>query len=377
MRSKRVRREIRDLSERDWNAVVAAMWIMKTTSDYDGRIKFGDFFVSYDTMVAKHISAALDPAGDQAHFGPVLGIFHRAWLLQLENSLLAIDHRIEALPYWDYRRDIPPLQGKFKSIFDNEYMGAFVGQYPDFAVIDGKFARWKISTDSASHGKHNWKNAFGLLRNPISPNKSPYVTRRGGSVCGYQFGIGDVNSWNQCLAVGDNIMYWTSCVDSKVHGPAHTSIAGSWRREGQTFDSPDCLQWYGFIGAPPSSKVANNFVTGAMNEVYRYGTFVSPIALNCFSCPTCDKSRNLNDCMCIPRPSCGPLWTKLRVGDNLRKGSRFIDTSAMSPLAPSRVIQVLGDMGDPAGSPNDPMLVIRYSSKMIIPHRFYEELLSY
>ena len=126
MLNKRIRREIRDLSEREWNAVVAAMWIMKKTSDANGRAKYGDFFVSYDTMVAKHISAALDPAGDQAHFGPVLGIFHRAWLLELENSLLAIDHEIEALPYWDYRRDIPPLQGRFKSIFGKEIGRAHV-----------------------------------------------------------------------------------------------------------------------------------------------------------------------------------------------------------------------------------------------------------
>ena len=354
MLNKRVRREIRDLSQREWNAVVAAMWIMKNTSDAAGRAKYGVFFVSYDTMVAKHISAALDPAGDQAHFGPVLGIFHRAWLLELENSLLAIDHEIEALPYWDYRRDVPPLQGKFKSIFGKDYMGSYVGQGADFAVLDGKFAKWKISTDSASHGGHNWKNAFGLLRNPISPNKSPYVTRRGGAVCGYQFGIGDSTSWNQCLQVGDNIMYWTSCIDSKVHGPAHSSIAGSWRRDGQNFDSPNCVQWYGFIGAPQSPRVSS-FATTVLDEVYRYGTFVSPISLNCFSCPTCDKSRNSNDCMCTPRPSCGPLWTRLRVGTTLRKGSRFIDTSDMSPLVSSSEIQILGDLGDPAGSPNDPM----------------------
>ena len=149
-------------------------------------------------------------------------------------------------------------------------------------------------------------------------------------------------------------MYWTSCIDSKVHGPAHSSIAGSWRRDGQNFDSPNCVQWYGFIGAPQSPRVSS-FATTVLDEVYRYGTFVSPISLNCFSCPTCDKSRNSNDCMCTPRPSCGPLWTRLRVGTTLRKGSRFIDTSDMSPLVSSSEIQILGDLGDPAGSPNDPM----------------------
>lgn len=353
MSGKRVRREIRDLSPRDWNAVVAAMWIMKNTGDSDGKKKYGAFFVSYDTMVAKHMSAALDPAGDQAHFGAIFPIFHRAWLLELENSLRAIDSKIEALPYWDLNRDLSPLRGQYKSIFSNDYMGSLIGQAPDYAIMDGKFAKWKISTNS----KRALQNAFGYLRHPLSPNKCPYVTRNGGTICGTQFGLGDSSMWNTCFQVGDNIMSWSSCVDSRIHGPAHTFIAGSWRRDGQQVDSRNCAQWFGFIGAPSTSKVpvGTNFKTITMNELYRFGSFISPVGLGCFSCPRCDKSRNPNDCMCKPQPFCGPLWTKLRVATSLRPDSRFIDTSSMSELAPASGIQILGDLGDPSGSANDPL----------------------
>jgi hypothetical protein len=54
---KRIRKEIRDLSREEWNKVCDAFWIMKTTSDDTGKSKYGESFVSYDTMVSKHITA--------------------------------------------------------------------------------------------------------------------------------------------------------------------------------------------------------------------------------------------------------------------------------------------------------------------------------
>ena len=195
------------------------------------------------------------------------------------------------------------------------------------------------------------------MRHPLSVNNCPYVTRNGGTICGYKLGLGDSSMWDMCLQVGDNIMSWSSCVDSRIHGPAHTFIAGSWRRDGQIFDSPNCAQWFGFIGAPQSSTVSTgtNAKTTVINALYPSGTFISPVALDCFSCPKCDATMNPNQCMCVPQPLCGPLWTKLRIGSSLRAGSRWIDTSSMTPLAPADGIQILGDLGDPSGSANDPM----------------------
>ena len=350
---KRVRREIRDLPLNEWNDVVDAMWIMKRTEDIDGKKKYGRFFISYDTLVAKHITASLDPRGDQAHFGPVLGLFHRGWLLQLENSLIAINPNIKALPYWDYGRDINPSAPGHVDIFSDQYFGSFVGRGPDYAVIDGKFAKWPVARYSSTHGKYSWQNPYGFLRHPLSVNKSPFVTRNGGSMCGFSLGLGQQDSWDQCLNVGDAIMDWSMCVDSRVHGPAHSSIAGTWRRDGQDHDSPNCAQWYGFIGAPNSVSRMGNL---RASSPYPYGTFISPYSAGCFTCPRCQLSDNPSDCMCTPSSSsCGPLWTQLRMPNTLRTGSRFIDTSRMSTLISASEIQILGDLGDPAGSPNDPM----------------------
>ena len=354
MTTPRIRKEIRDLPQSEWNDVAAAMWIMKKTSDADGIRKYGKWFVNYDTMVAMHMNAALDPRGDQAHFGPTLGIFHRCWLLRLENSLLAINSRIKGLPYWDYTRDKAPLNKKYKSIFGSDYMGSYVGKGKDYAVTNGKFKNWPISRGQ-KHGPIDRRNCYGWLRHPVSCNPSPYLTRNGGKVCGYPLDFGDITMWDTCLQTADdNILNWTSCVDSNIHGPAHSAIAGSWRRDGQYDDAPNCVQWYGFIDAPPKAKIPADSGS-VLDSVYPYGTFISPWALGCFTQPKCDLSQNPSECMCTPADSCGPLWTKLRDGNTPRKGGRNIDTSAFSTLAPADNIQICGDLGDPVGSPNDPM----------------------
>ena len=54
---KRVRKEIRELTLEQWYSVVDAIWILKEVNDSDGKAEFGPKFVSYDTMVAKHIAA--------------------------------------------------------------------------------------------------------------------------------------------------------------------------------------------------------------------------------------------------------------------------------------------------------------------------------
>ena len=93
----RIRKEIRSLSKHEWNEVVEAMNIMKNSTIQEGKVKYGNHFVTYDYMISKHAHAALDKRGDQAHFGPIFGVYHRAWLLEFENSLLAINPNISGL----------------------------------------------------------------------------------------------------------------------------------------------------------------------------------------------------------------------------------------------------------------------------------------
>ena len=83
-----MRKEIRDLSSNSWDKVVKAMWVLKKTSTKRGKKEFGEAYISYDDLVLRHIQAAMNPAGDSAHFTPHFPIWHRLWLLEFEDSLL-------------------------------------------------------------------------------------------------------------------------------------------------------------------------------------------------------------------------------------------------------------------------------------------------
>ena len=61
----RIRKEIRDLSVSEWDIICQAFWIMKTMPLAEGKAKYGEHYVTYDIMVAKHGHAALDRRGDQ------------------------------------------------------------------------------------------------------------------------------------------------------------------------------------------------------------------------------------------------------------------------------------------------------------------------
>jgi hypothetical protein len=74
---KRIRREIRDLSNEEWVNIVKAFWKMKKIKTSIGKQLYGENYISYDDLVAKHMSATINKGGDLAHFSPIFPIFHR------------------------------------------------------------------------------------------------------------------------------------------------------------------------------------------------------------------------------------------------------------------------------------------------------------
>ena len=81
--SRRVRREIRSLVDSQWQAVVDAMWTMKTTSGEEGVAKYGDAYRPYDYFTARHTMVALDPRGDQAHLSAAFSTWHGGIVLEV------------------------------------------------------------------------------------------------------------------------------------------------------------------------------------------------------------------------------------------------------------------------------------------------------
>lgn len=296
----------------------------------------------------------------------------------------------KGLPYWDCTIDARILsnghiEGVNESIFSDRYLGSSVGaKTSGYAVKSGRFAFWPIAMSSALYNLSS--NIFGFMRHPLSLNDTPYLSRHGGYLCGSNLTLPTSKDWNYCLTSTKpfDIVSWDACVEPYIHAPPHTYLAGSWftvaqqkavlknASETHFLNTPNCVQWLGYI-SPPSWINTSRIPPR---------TYIHPYAANCFTCP---KSKQ----PCFPKNPmnlCGPLFSGfidyIKAHQNPRRltaqttsdddyyyyeydFSDFQINPSMEPttverhfevtLVDSKLIQVLGDFGDPAFSPNDPM----------------------
>jgi len=114
---------------------------MKWLDDEEGQSMYGSSFHTYDYFVLEHAVATSDPRGDQAHLGSHFIVWHGLFLLEFEESLLAIDPSIGAMPYWDLTQGFDVLFGSG----DTE-MGSLRGTGTLSEVVDGAFPNWTVGT---------------------------------------------------------------------------------------------------------------------------------------------------------------------------------------------------------------------------------------
>jgi len=138
--SPRVRRSWSTLNDSEKQRVINALHIMKWTSDEDGKSSYGGNFRRYDELILHHATAENDRRGDQAHLSEGFTFWHRLFLLEAENSLLSIDPKIGALPYFDLREDLSNFFGDTSLHF-----GSITGTGFNSSIGDGGFANWTVS----------------------------------------------------------------------------------------------------------------------------------------------------------------------------------------------------------------------------------------
>jgi len=135
--NRRVRRNIFALDLDEYSKIVSAMWEMKNLPMEVGRDKYGVAFKTYDYFHAKHIAQAEDLRGDRSQTNIVFSIWHACLTLEFENTLLAIDPSIGAVPYWNWNETLNP--------FNDTYFGSAPGTGERYEVIDGPFAYWPVA----------------------------------------------------------------------------------------------------------------------------------------------------------------------------------------------------------------------------------------
>ena len=174
--AKVVRRELRSLSDDERSAYIGSLHVLYTTSDAEGRARYGDGFVSANYLIRMHLKGAA--ATDCDHWHDDAGIVNHhvgiTWLL--EASLRTVDASTAA-HYWDYTLDAYELGSDWDRsfVFGEAWFGSASPPGDDHAVADSKFAFTKVLADAGAYS--NVTNAYGLLRSPWNANPVPFLMR--------------------------------------------------------------------------------------------------------------------------------------------------------------------------------------------------------
>ena len=114
VRRRRLRKAIHAMSEAEWQRVVDALWVLRTTKNAEGIRRFGPDYRDIDFHLLRHVLGTLpgrdrlqrhevdrppmDVTGGAAH----TFTWHALFTLEVETSLLVVDPLIDGLPYMDW-----------------------------------------------------------------------------------------------------------------------------------------------------------------------------------------------------------------------------------------------------------------------------------
>ncbi|PRW60197.1 tyrosinase 2 [Chlorella sorokiniana] len=183
-RPRRVRKELRSLSPREYKMYLQGVSTMLTVPTAAGQKIFGSKYKDYATIVIRHAVAVPDMRGDQGHYVPCFMTFHCAVMLEFENALLSVVPELSAMPYWNFLLDAPG--GKYyktdRWAFGDLYGGSMVGD-PDvgYAVTDGVFG-WRQITRYSAKRFAEYQQFYsgspkGFVRGLKSTVDNPYIVR--------------------------------------------------------------------------------------------------------------------------------------------------------------------------------------------------------
>jgi tyrosinase len=142
-----LRRDILALSVVDVQQFTAALNTLKTNG-------------TYNRLVERH-HQAMPYAHRKSTFFPL----HRAWLLELEAALLAVDPYCPALPYWNWANDQARPGGPLTSpLWTDAYLGPDGDPLQGNRVLSGPFKDWHAHIYDARTGGYVDRATVGLVR---------------------------------------------------------------------------------------------------------------------------------------------------------------------------------------------------------------------
>ncbi|CAN0296786.1 unnamed protein product [Pylaiella littoralis] len=230
---KRVRRELRDLTEADRTGFFSAMREFYTVTREEGREKYGDGFAG-----AKYVAAYHNSREYCYHNGMHFLNAHAAFGLWMEQNLQMIDPKV-SLPQWDYMLDSDRFGTSWGSseVFGSDMFGSASGSPENqFQISDGWFAGitsvydpQKVVLASAVNGTSvttNY-NPYGFVDGSFNFQALPGVIRTN-SYCGLESAssLPRCDAFVTCFESCSSLYDWATCMEQSVHASIHGMIGG-------------------------------------------------------------------------------------------------------------------------------------------------------
>ena len=154
----RIRRNILSMPLADVKRLTAAFNVLKA----DG---------TYDDFAKRHVQAmnTPTPAGSTrnvAHRAPSFLPWHRAFTLEMEDALIAVDPAIQGLPYWKWHEEASRNGGDARKsrLWTADYLGGDGDPARGDRVLDGPFGQWRALVYNNSTGTFTPRGTVGLVR---------------------------------------------------------------------------------------------------------------------------------------------------------------------------------------------------------------------
>eukprot|EP01035_Chromulina_nebulosa_P020764 gene20764-26924_t len=181
-----VRREIRDLTDKDLDATMTAMHELWAYDSETGKEIYGDDFISAKNLLEMHYFQASWRDTDHSHEGLAFLSHHLQMTNFFENSVQLVDPSV-TVPYWDYTRDSTEVTGldvSYSPMYTNKTFGTVQPpkewKYSNGdTILDGAIpdSLWAYQIIEHNTRFPDMRYGYSYMRSPWSSNPSPYVSR--------------------------------------------------------------------------------------------------------------------------------------------------------------------------------------------------------
>ncbi|CAM9333791.1 unnamed protein product, partial [Ascophyllum nodosum] len=230
---KYVRREIRQLNDKDREAFFNAMEAIYRLPTAQGRDIYGEEYLGIEFFVQMHLDGAGVIECDHWHDDSGIMTHHVGFTLLFEQGLQVVNPSV-SIPYWSYTIESALGYNSYgdSKIFSPDWLGDASPENPLHTVDNGRFQYLPVFEKAAEYGYVH--NAYGLLRTPWNLDSTPFVTRHNATNGQIKTGMVSCQTYSNSFDTS-TLKEMNSYLNGGTHGPVHIVVGGEWNNPEESF----------------------------------------------------------------------------------------------------------------------------------------------